>query len=467
MTTIRRITVSQIDGNDANNNEINEIRPFGETAFYLDTSGEGQKLTLMMFDGVRTHQKSKVLSPGVLFGSNADSGDGGGYDTIKLIPDAALGTDQYIVVDPTGGEPGHIHLRAGGTQDQSFADLYLGGELTNVRVSDPADNVRVRTSFTGEGVQNYDWTFDNTGKLTLPQGGAIEAHGMGWTGLTNGTSGNPVSIAYKNTYEGSSATLSEILLVGGPTEGNVNIYTQDTVAQTSWQWTFDEAGVTAIPGPLTFSSNGANATGNSVTTAIDDDYAISTQRYQTVSGLADITSDTDNLFVDISETDDIIVVQAGWQINSGSPQAPVWVTVTETSTPSPGVYRIVVPGFGFVPSTTYTFRNPIPTTSTWTFSELGTLTTPGNGTISHLNNDLKLEVSGTDVIVLRTSGGDTVINADGSLTFADSTTQTTAWTGSYTPTTPTDWNGTPPTTIAEAIDRLASVVKTLNGGTGA
>lgn len=30
-----------------------------------------------------------------------------------------------------------------------------------------------------------------------------------------------------------------------------------------------------------------------------------------------------------------------------------------------------------------------------------------------------------------------------------------------------DWNGTPPTTIAEAIDRLAAVIKTLNGGTGA
>jgi len=37
----------------------------------------------------------------------------------------------------------------------------------------------------------------------------------------------------------------------------------------------------------------------------------------------------------------------------------------------------------------------------------------------------------------------------------------------YTPTTSSDWNGTPPTTIGEAIDRLAALVKTLNGGTGA
>ena len=37
----------------------------------------------------------------------------------------------------------------------------------------------------------------------------------------------------------------------------------------------------------------------------------------------------------------------------------------------------------------------------------------------------------------------------------------------YTATTPTDWNGTAPTTVGEAIDRLAALVKTLNGGTGA
>jgi hypothetical protein len=37
----------------------------------------------------------------------------------------------------------------------------------------------------------------------------------------------------------------------------------------------------------------------------------------------------------------------------------------------------------------------------------------------------------------------------------------------YTPTVPSDWNATPPTTTAEAIDRLAALVKILNSGTGA
>lgn len=37
----------------------------------------------------------------------------------------------------------------------------------------------------------------------------------------------------------------------------------------------------------------------------------------------------------------------------------------------------------------------------------------------------------------------------------------------YTPATPSNWHNPPPTTIQQALDRLAAVVKTLNGGTGA
>ena len=37
----------------------------------------------------------------------------------------------------------------------------------------------------------------------------------------------------------------------------------------------------------------------------------------------------------------------------------------------------------------------------------------------------------------------------------------------YTATTSSDWNGTAPTTVEAAIDRLAALVKTLNSGTGA
>ena len=175
MTTIRRINVSQIDGNDANVNDTNEIRPFGETAFYLDTDRNPSALALMMFDGVRTHRRSKILRPGMFYGSNEDSSDGLGYDTIKLIPDAALDYNseytnhQYIIIEPTTGEPPHVHIRSGGTIDNSTADLLLGGELNHVKVSDTNATVIISTDAGGEG-STREWAFGPSGHLQFPGG---------------------------------------------------------------------------------------------------------------------------------------------------------------------------------------------------------------------------------------------------------------------------------------------------------
>ena len=175
MTTIRKIVTSKIDGDDANNTSTSEIRPFGEMAAYINTDTNGpDKLELLMFDGVRTHLRSKVLSKGTFYGGDADSGSQGdgieNFDTIKLIPDAELhyndssyGNDQYIVIDPTF--PNHIHVRAGGAIDASNALLILGGELNNVSVSDAADQVEIRTNDT------HTWLFGSDGSLTVPDAG--------------------------------------------------------------------------------------------------------------------------------------------------------------------------------------------------------------------------------------------------------------------------------------------------------
>jgi hypothetical protein len=75
------------------------------------------------------------------------SGDGNGNSTLHLAPDADLyssASDQYIVLDPTA--PNHIHIRAGGTADESLADLFLGGEETNVVVSDTSNSVVISGS---------------------------------------------------------------------------------------------------------------------------------------------------------------------------------------------------------------------------------------------------------------------------------------------------------------------------------
>jgi hypothetical protein len=59
------------------------------------------------------------------------------------VPDGDITSDQYLIIDPTA--PNHIHIRAGGTQDASTADLFIGGERNHVRVSDGGKTVSFST----------------------------------------------------------------------------------------------------------------------------------------------------------------------------------------------------------------------------------------------------------------------------------------------------------------------------------
>lgn len=101
------------------------------------------------------------------------SGDGIGYSTIQLRPDTSLNSDQYLIIDPT--YPTHIHIRAGGLQDNSTAELFLGGESNHVRVRDgigvKLQNDLFNTNFYSfqQGV-DYDtatWSTDESGNHWL------------------------------------------------------------------------------------------------------------------------------------------------------------------------------------------------------------------------------------------------------------------------------------------------------------
>ena len=79
-----------------------------------------------------------------IIGSGTGSGDGSNKGTIELVPDNTLyNNDQYLIVDPTG--PNHIHLRAGGDQDGSNAELILGGELAHVSILDYTHEVKIKS----------------------------------------------------------------------------------------------------------------------------------------------------------------------------------------------------------------------------------------------------------------------------------------------------------------------------------
>lgn len=116
------------------------------------------------------------------------SGDGAGYTTLQLVPDNTVEAgDQYVILDPTA--PGHIHIRAGGTQDASSADLFLGGENTHFKVAAGAN------SDAQISANSHIWTFVTTGNLELPSEGnivGITPNNIGhlqWVGNSSGDGG--------------------------------------------------------------------------------------------------------------------------------------------------------------------------------------------------------------------------------------------------------------------------------------
>jgi hypothetical protein len=146
------------------------------------------------------------------------SGDGLGYTTLQLIPDeTAVSGQQYLIIDPTGG--GHIHIRAGGTQDNSDAQLFLGGENSYVSVgagSNPPITVTANSN---------QWNFDVNGDLAAP--GNISATGnvsganliaTGNIVLTGSLVGSGASPA--PTLSGFSSVSAQTLSATGNISGN-------------------------------------------------------------------------------------------------------------------------------------------------------------------------------------------------------------------------------------------------------
>lgn len=161
MARVRRINVSQIEGNSSSSSTI---RPDGEMALYPNNNN----FDFVIHNGTTGTNSNKVFSKGIFYGYNGDSADGAGLNTIKLIPDSTVfgnGSQQYLIVDPTF--PNHIHLRAGGTIDNSSAQLYIGGEASYFSVGSGANpSIYVSSNFN-------TWTFGTTGVFTMPPGGDI------------------------------------------------------------------------------------------------------------------------------------------------------------------------------------------------------------------------------------------------------------------------------------------------------
>ena len=122
-------------------------------------------------------------------------------------------------------------------------------------------------------------------------------------------------------------------------------------------------------------------------------------------------------------------------------------------------------------TTLFDITGPLTVSGTISGNVTGNLT--GNSTGYHTGDvtgsvfadDSTMLVDATNAVLRGTHIGD----VNGSVFGDDSTLLVNGIDGTlaYYPTTPSDWDGDAPTTVGEALDRLATLIKTLNAGTGA
>jgi hypothetical protein len=206
-----------------------------------------------------------------------------------------------------------------------------------------------------------NWVFGTDGQLTVP--GAIFRDG----GLYMNSSG--------------STTAASVFVSGN--SGGVILRTADNAQQVSYDLTLDVNGETSFPGRLNF-SDGSTLGDNILTGAVDSDLGLEIKRMVTVSGAHMGPNSPDVLLVDITEDDDITIVQAGWELNTGSEIAPIWLPVETVSRNENIYYLIAVSGVTFETGVTYTFRNPVPESQTWFIrNQTGGLVAPGGAIITN------------------------------------------------------------------------------------
>jgi len=188
-----------------------------------------------------------VSNSAINFVANS-SGDGNGYSTIHLIPDTTTTSDQLIIIDPTA--PGHIHIRAGGTQDSSSAQLFLGGENSHFMVSSGMDpQLYIRAN-------NNDWVFGTDGNLNLPVNGVINyANGSPFIGAVGFTGSQGVI-----GFTGSQGTQGNVGFTGSQGIQGTTGFTgsqgdQGITGFTGSQGTQGNVGFTGSVGPVAGSAN--------------------------------------------------------------------------------------------------------------------------------------------------------------------------------------------------------------------
>ncbi len=213
-----------------------------------------------------TSQSTAGVAGNITVGNSAvnfvanSSGDGAGYSTIELRPDVNAYSDAYLIIDPTA--PSHIHIRAGGTQDNSNSDLFLGGENSHVRIPAGANTAPYIKS------NGYEWQFGTDGILTLAPGGAIYAPFNDPIDIRVRDSGN-VGYAIEQSVRDGTGTLQTLTSLD---RQEFKIYTD--FQDTNNVWTFAKSGQFSLAGNLRFPDSTVQTTAWTGTVAYGNTIAI-------------------------------------------------------------------------------------------------------------------------------------------------------------------------------------------------
>jgi hypothetical protein len=173
------------------------------------------------------------------------SGDGYGYSTIELRPDTNAYGDAYLIIDPTA--PNHIHIRAGGIQDESYSELFLGGENSHFKVGSGSNPTVYIAS------NNYFWTFGTDGNLTLPVSGDI-LDSNGDSVLSGSANTGDWAFIGNVAYNGTNFDQGLYVAPGGESTSYVYVPGNSESANTpiriinsSSEWNFNANGILMLP----------------------------------------------------------------------------------------------------------------------------------------------------------------------------------------------------------------------------
>ena len=92
------------------------------------------------------------------------------------------------------------------------------------------------------------WNFspDNGGTISLPNGGSIGSYGMGWPGFVS-NNGYLSIVGKSSNQDHLGQELNQIFLADSGNKGTVDIITRDVVADSMSTWRFDASGILTLP----------------------------------------------------------------------------------------------------------------------------------------------------------------------------------------------------------------------------